>query len=303
MARALQVAAGVLLVAALAVAGGYAYFALTFGSADHAEFTLSAQRVPADGVAENATVIEDPDAAAVVDRAHRNGTAVTLERYDLDGAYVERNGTYFRVDVADADLTAERPVVTIERVNETDGRVVAAAELPRADGDAFGRAWRAWMVRNTDRGTGNPPVEGVYRTVPDDADSVFVPEQEVRFVSRENRTFRVRVERRNVTLDADRYELERVAANESAFVDLLVRDASGAWSGDAPPAFERAVENGTYVSRADTFEEAWRPMEPVAELCGVDADAFATGEGTATCYVRYDGEYYRLGFDGYDTFA
>lgn len=303
--RALQVAGVLVLVAALVVAGGYTYLMLTFGSADHTQFTLTAEEVPRDRIAENATADLSARQAELVDAAYANGTARTIaETFDLDGAYVERNGTYYRVRAdAGPTVTRERPVLTIEQVNDPDGEVVPAEELPSPDEQAFLLAWKAWTVRNTDRGSGDPPVRYVYETVPDAGDSVFVPEQEVWYVQRANRTFQVRVRNESVELETTEYRLEQVAANESAFVDALVRNVTGRLSESEAEPLERAIENGTYVSRAHAYADAERPIRPVAAALGVGEPHELLYELERVRYVRYEGAYYRVTLAGYTTAA
>lgn len=304
--RALQIVGALVLVAALLVAGGFAYFAATFGSADHTQFTLTAEQLPRDRVAENATAYLSPRAAAVVDEARHNGTArIVAKRLDLDGAYVERNGTYYRVRAErGSDVTRQRPVVTIEAVDDPDGDVVPADDLPSADERAFLAAWRAWTIRNTDRGSGDPPVRYVYETVPDAEDSVFVPTQELRYVQRENRTFRVSVRNESVSLDTTAYRLDRIAESESAFVETLVRNVTGRLNESAAEPLDRAIANGTYVSRAHEYGDAARPIRPVAEAVGFgDPGDFLYEDSKVVQYVRYEGSYYRLTLTGYTTAA
>lgn len=305
--RALQVVGALVAVGALVVAGSFLYFSLTFGAADHTQFTLTADRLPRDRIAENATAALSEREAAVVDEAYRNGSARTVaERVDLDGAYVERNGTYYRVHVEHGpDVTRDRPVLTIAQVNESGGEVVPASDLPPPDERAFRLAWRAWSVRNADRGSGDPPVGHVYETVPDPADSVFVPDQEVRYVRHENRTFRVLVRTEHVSLDSTAYRLDPVAGNESAFVDVLVRNVTGRLNDSAAQPLDRAVANGSYVSRASEYAAAERPIRPVAEAIGVDdpADLLYDRDGATVRYVRYEGRYYRVTLSGYTTAA
>lgn len=298
-----------LLVGLLVVAGGVGYFAFTFGSADHTQFTLTAEEIPRNRIAKNATATLSAQEAAVVTEAYQNGSARTIaERLDLQGAYVERNGTYLRVRVASGpEVTRERPVLTIEQVNETDGDVVATDELPAADERAVELAYRAWTIRNTDRGSDSPPVRYVYESVPDAADSVFVPTQEVQYVQLQNRTFRVRVRTENVSLATTTYHLDHVAGTESAFVATLVRNVTGRLNESEAEPLDRAIANGSYVSRASTYEAAERPIRPVAAALGVDdpVDILyeSEGEGTVVRYIRYDGQYYRVTLSGHTTAA
>jgi hypothetical protein len=303
---ALQTVGALVVVSAIAAALGFTYFALTFGSADHTQFTLTAGEMPRDYIAENATADLSGRQADLVAEAHHNGTArAVAETYDLNGTYVERNGTYYVV-LADAGptVTRERPVLTIERVNDTAGEVVTARDLPSADERAFMYAWKAWMVRNTDRGQVDRSVRYVYETVPDAADSVFVPDEEVQYVQRENRTFRVRIRNESVDLDTTEYRLEQVAANESAFADTLARNITGLLTESEAAPLDHAIENGTYVSRAGTFDDAARPIRPVAAaLRFVAPSEFLYEEREQTRYVRYQGRYYRVTLTGYTTAA
>lgn len=309
MGRGLQALAVIVLLAGATAAGGYGYFLLTFGAADHTEFTLSAAHVPRDEIAARATTEPDDltDAQAeVVDRALENGSARTVgEEYDLNGTYVQRNGTYYVVVRGDGPtVNQSRPVLSIEQVNETDGEVVPRENLTGQDRRAFDHAHRAWLVRNTDQGRGDPPIESVYRTVPDGADSVFVPDQEVEYVRVENRTFRISTSRRYVSLSTTEYRLESIAEGEEAFVDALVVNATGRLNASEARPLERAIENGTYVSRADTYAEAERPVEPVARACGLgDPADLMYDRGELSGYVRYEGSYYRVSLSGYTTAA
>ncbi|WP_255150881.1 hypothetical protein [Halorarius halobius] len=302
--RALQVVVLLLVTAAIVGAGAFTYFALTFGSADHTEFIVTAEEMPRERIAANATASLSDRERAVVDAAHANGSARTAgERLDVEGAYVERNGTYYQVRVADGpDVTRERPVLRIERVDRTAPDAVAAEELPDRDRNAFLLAWKAWSVRQ-EGGRDGPQARYVYETVPDPDESVFAPTQEVRYVTRNNETFRVRVRNESVELDTTTYRLERVAANESAFVDELVVTVDGLNESAADP-LERAIANGTYTSRAGRFEDAARPVRPLLRALEVgEPQAFMYERTEAVRYVRYEGSYYRVTVTGHTTAA
>lgn len=300
--RALQVAVVLLVTAAIVVAGAFTYAVLSFGSADHTEFTVTAEQLPRERIAANATATLSGRERAVVDAAHANGSARTVgERLDLAGAYVERNGSYYRVTTADGpEVTRERPVLRIERVNRTEPDAVAATALPDPDRDAFLLAWKAWSVRQAD-GRDGPRARYVYETVPDD--SVFAPTQDVRYVTRNNETFRVRVRNESVELDTTDYRLEPVAPNESAFVDALVVDVSGLNESAAEP-LDRAVANGTYTSRAGAFDDAARPVRPLLRaLDAGEPQAFTYEQRTVVRYVSYEGSHYRVTVSGHTTAA
>lgn len=288
----------VVVTVSLVAAGGFVYFALTFGSADHTEFTLTAERVPRDHIAAAATANLSAREREIVAEAARNGSARTVATdLALDGAYVERNGSYYRVRAEPAPaVTRERPVLRIEAVEDPDGEVVPAAELPDPDRDAFMLSWKAWTVRQ-EGGREGPPARYVYETVPEG--SVFVPEQEVRYVAHENRTFRVRVRNESVELDAIDYHLELVARTESAFVDELVVPLDARLNATEAAPLERAIANGTYVSRERTFDAAARPIEPIARAFGTAPREFLYEvDGPLVRYARYEGRYYRVTLEG-----
>lgn len=309
MHRALQVLAAGLVVAVAISVLGIAYFSFVFGVADHTQFTLTAEHVPSEDLVSDATT-EPAELsgreAAILRRVLANGSVRTVaESPDVGGTYVERDGAYFAVRVRDGPtVNRTRPVLSIQRVNQTDIDAVTSDDLPPADRRAFGAAHRAWLVRNTDRGSGDPPIEYVYETVPDANDSVFVPEQDVQYVTAENRTFRVTVTHRNVMLSTTEYRLEQIARNESAFRAALVRNVSGWLNESAARPLERAIENGTYVSRAEDFKQAARPVRPVARACGfADLAEFTYSREEQTRYIRYEGRYYRVTLSGYTTAA
>ena len=306
-ARAVGVA---LLIGLLATAAGGLYFAFTFGSADHTQFTLTAEEMSRDRIADNATATLSDREAALVTEARRNGSAQTVaKRLELDGAYVERDGTYYQVKATSGPTVShERPVLTIERVNTTEGETRSVDELPAPDRRAFIVAYRAWLDRDTDSARGTQPartqsVRYVYETVPDPADSVFVPKQDVRYIREGDRTFRVYVRNESVSLDTTRYQLVRVAENESEFVDTLVRNLTGQLNDSEAEPLHDAIRNGTYVSRASQYETAERPIRPVAVALGIENTVTYTGEREAVRYVRYEGEYYHVTLSGHTTAA
>ena len=119
----------------------------------------------------------------------------------------------------------------------------------------------------------------------------------VQYVRMRNETFRVNVTRQSVELEIYQYALTRVAANETAAVELLVHDATEELSDEQTRPIAEAVETGEFRTRGSIFETAWQPLEPIAELCDVEPQDFVNRDRTA-CYVRFEGEIYRLVFDG-----
>jgi hypothetical protein len=301
--RVLEVAVVLALVAVVLATAAYGYFALTFGSADHTQFTVTAERLPPEEIAADATVSLDPSARTLVERAVQNERARTVgDGPDLDGAYVRYEGAYYRVHTeAGPHVTRERPVLTVE-LADAGVEGVPAAELPSPDRRAFGTAHRAWQIRERD-GDG-PPVRYVYETVPDAEDSVFVPVQDVQYVTRDGRTFRVRVGNETVSVGTTEVRVRQVAPNESAFRAHLVRDVTGRLNESEAAPLERAIENGTYVSRARTYEDAERPIRPLARALGLgDGPLLYSDRLGRTVYVRYEGAFYRVTVEGYTTAA
>jgi hypothetical protein len=308
--RAARIVGVALLIVLLVTVAGGLYFVFTFGAADHTQFTLTAEEMARDRIADNATATLSDREAALVTEARRNESAQTAaERLELDGAYVEQNETYYQVEATSGPtVDGERPVLTIERVNTTEGEPRSVDELPEADRRAFIVAYRAWIDRDTDsaRGTQSARTQSVryvYETVPDPADSVFVPKQDVRYIQEGNRTFRVSVRNESVSLDTTRYQLVRVAENESEFIDTLVRNLTGQLNGSEAEPLEDAIRNGTYVSRASQYDAAERPIRPVAAALGTEEPVTYTGERKAARYIRYEGKYYRVTLSGYTTAA
>ena len=308
--RAARVVGVTLLILLLVTSASGLYFAFTFGSADHTQFTLTAEEMSRDRIADNATATLSDREAALVTEARRNGSAQTVaERLELDGTYVERDGMYYQVKATSGPtVSRKRPVLTIERVNTTEGETRSVNELPDPDRRAFILAYRAWLDRDTDSERGTQPartrsVRYVYETVPDPADSVFVPKQDVRYVREGNRTFRVSVRNESVSLDTTRYQLVRVAENESEFVGTLVRNLTGQLNDSEAEPLDDAIRNGTYASRASQYDAAERPIRPVAAALGIEDTVTYTGERKAARYVRYEGEYYHVTLSGYTTAA
>ncbi|MFB6135504.1 MAG: hypothetical protein ABEJ04_01970 [Halobacteriaceae archaeon] len=294
-----------LALAVLALASGC--LLVGFGAADHTQYTLAADRVPRDRIAENATVDLAPRERAVVAAALRNGSAETVADLDLareargvQRAYVERNGTYYRVRVDGGETTAPRYVLRVDAANRTPGNATSLDALPEADADAFRRAWKALAAGRRDDGDGPPP-EAVYRTPPDE--SAFVPEPSVRFVAYRNETFRVSATRRNVSLHTDVYRLERVAATESAFVDRLVTDVSGL-EGDAREVVSTAVSEGRYRVRRHRAADIPEAFDRAVAACGFpEKHEVVRSSAAPVRYVRFEGAYYRLTLTGHTTAA
>lgn len=185
----------VLGVAALALVAGYASLALSFGGSP-AVWTLEAERVPPDRVAEATTANYSSREEHVVARVLENGSAETVGyTLDLNGTYAERNGTYYRLSTEfGGERAVTRHVASFEAVNDTDRTVTDYESLPDPDRRPLGRAYKASVVREREDCANRscPPMEYVY-DLPWEANESAVGGGEVEYVRFQNVTFRVTV--------------------------------------------------------------------------------------------------------------
>ncbi|WP_256295884.1 hypothetical protein [Haloarchaeobius salinus] len=175
----------------------------------------------------------DSQESSAVRLAHENGSYVetaTDESRPLldDGEAVRYDGQVFAVRtvrVAVESRTLQTFEVTyIGRGDNTtveldeDARVVSYGDLPPADREMFDDAHPEHLSRAGSAESSYPRL--VY---PDDAESVFVPEQEYDAVRYEGRTFRVEYNGRYVDDNGRfRYELEPVAPDIETYADRVV---------------------------------------------------------------------------------
>lgn len=255
----------------------------------------------ADRVAETATAALSGPEVRVATRAVEEGSAETVGyTLALDGAYVERNGTYYRLSTDHgSERTVTRHVASFEAANGTDGTAVERASLPDPDRRAVGAAYRAHGVRGQGY-CGNrscPPMEYVYER-PRAANASTVVDGGIEYVRFRNVTFRVTVTERNVTGEVHRYTAEPVAANESAFRRAVARDVS--LSGEAADLLEAAVENGSVTVTSREREQARaEALDRILAAAGLpEKSEVLWSAEDPTAIVRYEGAYYRLRLTG-----
>lgn len=290
----------VLGVATLALVAGYAYLALSFGGGP-AEWTLEAERVPADRVAGVATADLSAREERVAARVLENGSATTAGyTLDLNGTYVERNGTYYRLSTEfGGERTVTRHVAVFEAVNDTDGPVVARESLPGHDRKAVTLAYRAHRMRQREDCANRscPPMEYVYE-LPWTAEESDIVGGEVEYVRLRNVTFRATVTEREVTTEATRYTADPVASSEPALRRAVVRNLS--LSGESADLLGTAIEDGSVtVTSRDRDEPRAEALDRVLSAAGMPEKSdvlWSTEEATAI--VRYEGSYYRLRITG-----
>lgn len=105
--------------------------------------------------------------------------------------------------------------------------------------------------------------------------------------------------REAVELDGYRYTAERVASNESAFVEQVVHDADAALSESEREPLAAAVARGPFTPTTATNDsQPWETVEPIATLRGLQEDEVMGSPPGRRCYVRFEGQVYRLTLAG-----
>jgi len=288
-----------LLAATVLLVLAYAGFGFMFMSAnDHGGpdgVALVAEPVPEDEVAADATATLTGREGAVAEAAIVNGSGLTAgSRLDIDGAYVERNGTYYRLTVAEAGrLTRQRPVVTFRSTPDYDGGTQTAGSLPQVD---YGPVVEAY--RRTSHGESDEAIRHVYGD-PADANASTLVSGNVSHVRIDNAIFRVRVTQEAVELDGYRYTADQVADTDSAFVEQVVHDAAKTLSDSEREPLAAAVKRGPFTPTTATNDSRpWEAVEPIATLCGLEEDDVMGSLSGQRCYVRFEGQVYRLTLAG-----
>lgn len=272
---------------------------LSFGDGPDFYVAVDSDPIQRDRIADSATANLSAREARAVDAAIANGFAeVPEDEFEVERRYAVRNGSYYRLSIEEGDGTPQsRPVVQFRPVSADGGTGRTLDSLPRADHTAV--KYAAHIAASDDRpdDAESPPWEYVYRKQSDIDQSELVT-GDVDRVTVRNRTFRVAVTERTVALDTKRVTANRVAGNESAFLDAVIRDPTALSLNRSAPLWD-AVDAGEYSSRGGSYADAWRPIDPLASLCDVDRSAIQEGGASAVCYVRYEGMIHRLEFTSY----
>jgi hypothetical protein len=237
----------------------------------------------------------------VTARVLENGSATTAGyTLDLNGTYVERNGTYYRLSTEfGGERTVTRHVAVFEAVNDTDGPVVARESLPGHDRKAVTLAYRAHRMRQREDCANRscPPMEYVYE-LPWTAEESDIVGGEVEYVRLRNVTFRATVTEREVTTEATRYTADPVASSEPALRRAVVRNLS--LSGESADLLGTAIEDGSVtVTSRDRDEPRAEALDRVLSAAGMpETSEMLWSTEEATAIVRYEGSYYRLRLTG-----
>lgn len=287
-----------LLIAIVAVAVVVVAGMLLISTAEHTtgpdpRVALTAEQIPTDRVVTDATGNYSATEAAVIRKAFEDGHSETAgQRLDIDGAYVTHNDSFYRVDVAEAGrVTRSRYVVTFEPVSNASGTVRDVDTLPSVDRHRAVSAYRRSLSNETDQN-----LTAIYAN-PHDADESVLVNGSVTHVTVQETTFRSRVSRREVRLDSYRYTTTRVAHNESAFRNLVIRDAGSAVSAADAEPLQSAIDDGRFTPDRGDEGERLSAVEPIATLCETEYPEIRRSDSGVQCYVRYDGGLYRLTFE------
>lgn len=319
-----------LLAIAAAVLGGLLVlgFALSFGSADHAEVSIQAQPLSPAEVVDDGTVELDAAGRAVVAEAVANGTARSTAAsfdpvfaraswYQVHGqapgafVFVEHDGRFYRFGVTNASaVRVSRPTLGLQPVDRADGQVTDYDSLPFVDQFRIREALRYSAVTDCDPAdvsTDATRCWAIYE--PGDVNtSALVPSPTTDYVRYEDRTFRVVVRERSVDALALTYAASRMADDPAAFRAHLASDVDPAALTDRErTVFEQAVESEFRVRRSRHDPRSLTVERLDGLLAELDLPPFAElrggHHGRAVSFVRFGDTYYRVIVVYRDTYA
>lgn len=254
--------------------------------------------------------LDGPEATAVR-HAHENGSYVETASDESeplldDGTAVRFDGQVFAVRTfrvgVDARTVQTFDVTYTGRGDETtvelddDARVVAYPDLPPADREMFDAADPGLLAQD-----GSARTRYVRHSYPEDADSVFFPEQAYDAVEYEGRTFRVEYDGRYVDENGRfRYELEAVAPDVATYVDRVVDEhvftlRRGDLSEEQREMVGTAIDEGRYVEEREISDALAGLLERFRSQDHVDRSL-----GDRTYVLRYDGTTYLATVEGID---
>lgn len=221
----------------------------------------------------------------VLEAASEGESRVYGHRPIDEGAYVEYEDAYYRVQVAETgeeELT--RTVLRSEAVNasEVDGSAVEMESYPRSDYEAL-----KFAIATADK-------EGevyVFRGR-SAGESALLPEPEHEYVERDGEYVRLVVEERRVTETEFTYTVERAASSEAEFRELAAERKVTATFRPSELSDEQ-----NEMLRTAIEDEDYTEFEPISDgyrelLERIDSDG-ELPEGRNSTYVEYDGAFYR----------
>lgn len=271
---------------------------------DHTDDCTSGFSVTADAFAPTEDLLlalEGPEQALVEDALAEG--PVTVERYSAqdplpDGAYVERDGAYHELSVAEGETT-EIPAVLLDVAWEdgqtapADATAVQFADLPAVDREALGYALDGDSFGGESEGhpSESLSIQQFPAPYPDGTDDSALVGAGETWVRRDGRTYSVTADGRTTT---DRHEfevdLEMVAETDEAFrthVDERYRVSLEDRSEPAKDVVRQAA--------ADGYQECDPASDGLAELRDrLPQDRLLPHPENNAWYVTLDGEGYAL---------
>ncbi|MFC4405272.1 hypothetical protein [Haloarchaeobius iranensis] len=251
-----------------------------------------------------------PEGQTVVRRAHENGSYVRTSTdwngpYVHDGRVVSFEDRVFAVrttrvgverrtlDTFDVTYTGRGDNTTVEV--DSDARIVDHGDLPAIDREMFDSADPGSLARD-----GSAMSAFVRDDYPDDADSVFVPEQEYDAVRYDGHTFLVEYQGpRTVENGRFRYELEPLAPDVATYVERVVDEhvftlARNDLSEEQRGMVDTAIEEG-YSEEKELSEAFAALVERISAHEPVDRS-----HSNRWYVLRYDGTTYYATVDDND---
>jgi hypothetical protein len=231
-----------------------------------------------------------------VDEGKENGDYGTHGHQPFsDGEFVEVDGTFYRVDVAETGTKRlRRTVLGADQVSNAAGEAVSIDTYPEADQRFVVIACRMALARerrddDRDREGHETRYEVVFRTRSAD-DSALLPEPEYPLVTYDDRTFRLWTEERDLTEDEFRSTLTKIADDAETFrqqvedefvIDLDDRDLSG----EQEEIIETAIETGEYTE-SGSISPAFNGL----------INLLREEEPRPRSLIKYEGEYYEWSY-------
>lgn len=208
-----------------------------------------------------------------------NGTARYGHRPLRGGEFVEVDGTYYAVDVAENGTeTVARPVLRAERVSGVDGEARGFADLSRED------ALTLRCAVATSSGEGPEPCAVLHAG----EESAFWPDPPFEYWTNGDDSYHLTVSEQNVTLTRFDYTFRPVARSRPAFADYAARELLAADYDSMDLTAEQRD-----ILRAAAREGVYRESPPPYSDEFLDlVDAFRAGADSARDYVRFDGAYF-----------
>lgn len=220
---------------------------------------------------------------ALVEETLANGEAATYgHRPFSDGEYLEFQGTFYRATVEQTGTKQMGRLILIADEREEAGETISVADVPAHDREPVVLAIRFALVHDRENGREDLPEGYVFRG---EEQSIWIPEPEHEVIEHGDRTFHLRVEKRELEEDEYTTTLEPVASSPDEFenrieaefvIDLDAHELSDEQRDIIETAIEGEYrESGSISPEFSTLITLLRDNEPRHESV-----------------IKYEGEYY-----------